>query len=1367
MTDLVDDEDPDFDELDELPDVDFTDGTPGCDLTDGNVDDAVVKEIPFKAVHNPPEPFGTIRRNCWIPGVPIHVKITSAERHQPHLKLFSPNLYTITIKHGEFEWTIRRRYKHFQHLHQQLQLYKVRCNLPMPTKSQRRRRQSVKGYKNKIPRFPKKPEIMITDMEKRKSYLEEYLQNILNINVYRNHHETLKFLEVSSLSFVKKLGKKWREGAIRKCSGGRRISIGCCGCLKKFHFAGNWKKRWLVAKDSFVAYIRGRDGTVCDVMLMDSEFKVEIGMGQTGAPHGLLISNLSRNLLAKCWTARKAEEWKESIETAKSTGMGAEYTRKNRFNSFAPVREKSYAKWFIDGCTYFSAVAEALESAKEEIYITDWWLSPEIYLKRHTVDWNKWRLDTILARKAKEGVKIFILLYKEMSVALNISSIYSKRVLANLCSDNIKILRHPDHGAGGVILWAHHEKIVCVDQKVAFLGGIDLCYGRWDDAQHKLTDLGCIVYEHTKGDNLHIQVNGQAVKEDNDLDGITICVTPPTPKQDLHKKGAPEAPKLGDSQGCICKGHVADSPHSYSNGNVKEENIADIDKDDAFKHSDSIIPNIMEIDVPSREESVPDSGNYNGESDNQHTVDVTVHKGNSDSAESLKNIVNYMQKQALTKKSGWHNAQKSANCSKVNSDSVLTRNTNSIKEDEKICVVKDDQSLDNNSSKAEVIIRSKSAKEFRLELERNKKEKLKSKHEEKKLETSRTSKSKSKNEQGIIEKGFKKLEENRPIFIDPNEHILTKSGEVKMRENLSSSTEIKQETSSKVTASRESWARRKLRASLTKSKEIEQKKEHSLENNNNKDGQDDDKINEHIRNRWRLVLNVQKFQSTLQQPQPLTALPQSKNIPLSAKISQRISKMRHERKDSLDGIQEEMDYLDTPLPVLHKTTSEMKIDELGLVGSSKMWIGKDYVNFIYKDFVDLHDPFADFIDRTETPRMPWHDIGGVVYGKTARDVARHFIGRWNMTKVEKAKNNRNYPLLLPKGYAQHNLVPQVIRDQCDEVKTQILRSAGGWSCGIQKKETSIQTAYIHCIESAKHYIYIENQFFITYVKDRAVVKNEIGDALFHRIVRAHRNNETFRVYVVMPLLPAFEGEIGKSGAYAIKAITHYNYTSICKGNQSLWVQLMNEGVEPLNYIVFCGLRTHSELNGKLITELVYVHSKLMIVDDDTVILGSANINDRSMLGDRDSEIAVMIQDIHKTKVRMNGIEHMAGKFASSMRKSLFREHLGIDPLDNTIDLSDPVSDSFYKNFYLRLATINSSVYDKVFRCLPNNQVLTFHEADLFMAQKSLAETDPASARVELSKIRGYLVLMPLKFLDNETSIIPFGKEAFLPNAVWV
>ena len=36
---------------------------------------------------------------------------------------------------------------------------------------------------------------------------------------------------------------------------------------------------------------------------------------------------------------------------------------------------------------------------------------------------------------------------------------------------------------------------------------------------------------------------------------------------------------------------------------------------------------------------------------------------------------------------------------------------------------------------------------------------------------------------------------------------------------------------------------------------------------------------------------------------------------------------------------------------------------------------------------------------------------------------------------------------------------------------------------------------------------------------------------------------------------------------------------------------------------------------------VYVHSKMMIVDDEYIIIGSANINQRSMAGARDTEIA--------------------------------------------------------------------------------------------------------------------------------------------------
>lgn len=51
-------------------------------------------------------------------------------------------------------------------------------------------------------------------------------------------------------------------------------------------------------------------------------------------------------------------------------------------------------------------------------------------------------------------------------------------------------MRHPDHVSSVVLLWAHHEKMVAIDQTVAFVGGIDLAFGRWDDSQYRLTDLG-------------------------------------------------------------------------------------------------------------------------------------------------------------------------------------------------------------------------------------------------------------------------------------------------------------------------------------------------------------------------------------------------------------------------------------------------------------------------------------------------------------------------------------------------------------------------------------------------------------------------------------------------------------------------------------------------------------------------------------------------------------------------------------------------------------------------------------------------------------------------------------------------------------
>lgn len=50
------------------------------------------------------------------------------------------------------------------------------------------------------------------------------------------------------------------------------------------------------------------------------------------------------------------------------------------------------------------------------------------------------------------------------------------------------MLRHPEHFSTGVFLWSHHEKLVVIDQTLAFVGGIDLAFGRWDTNDHNLGD---------------------------------------------------------------------------------------------------------------------------------------------------------------------------------------------------------------------------------------------------------------------------------------------------------------------------------------------------------------------------------------------------------------------------------------------------------------------------------------------------------------------------------------------------------------------------------------------------------------------------------------------------------------------------------------------------------------------------------------------------------------------------------------------------------------------------------------------------------------------------------------------------------------
>lgn len=141
------------------------------------------------------------------------------------------------------------------------------------------------------------------------------------------------------------------------------------------------------------------------------------------------------------------------------------------------------------------------------------------------------------------------------------------------------------------------------------------------------------------------------------------------------------------------------------------------------------------------------------------------------------------------------------------------------------------------------------------------------------------------------------------------------------------------------------------------------------------------------------------------------------------------------------------------------------------------------------------------------------------------------------------------------------------------------------------------------------------------------------------------------------------------------------------------------------------------------------------MDDLYTIIGSANLNDRSMLGDRDSEIAIITEDEEFYSTKMNGNRYKAGKFAFSLRMRLWREHLGlfedlydadddeeIEDLENTQQFSvrkklkdtfdkqvmktkinkirdaiiDPISSKTYERVWLMNAKRNTQIYESVF-----------------------------------------------------------------------
>lgn len=320
--------------------------------------------------------------------------------------------------------------------------------------------------------------------------------------------------------------------------------------------------------------------------------------------------------------------------------------------------------------------------------------------------------------------------------------------------------------------------------------------------------------------------------------------------------------------------------------------------------------------------------------------------------------------------------------------------------------------------------------------------------------------------------------------------------------------------------------------------------------------------------------------------------------------------------------------------------------------------------------------------------------------------------------------------------------------------------------------------------------------------------NPLGEAIAKRIEKAIADALPFHVYMVLPAHPE-----GTLNTLNIMTQLHLTMQSIVFGSDSLINRIRKaividqlrrkQGIsthqareivasydiatltkecqdEWKEYITILNLRTWENLSDRPITEQIYIHSKLLIADDRVAVLGSANINDRSQLGDRDSELAVIIRDDVQVRVKLDGIrsEHVS-KSVNDLRNRLWKKIFGLmggeSPALTLAPLIDKPAARETWNAIQEIAHMNALAYQNAFAFFPRiiggassiwpTWNTTTHKLDSFMpfSERFWRPANIREATVtwdathigretKPSGVRGFFVALPLTWTAGENNM---------------